>query len=131
MEEATQQQDRQEEILDSIPGCGKALAAIISAEAGDIRRFDAAKRLKAYVGIDPLFDSRVTPVSRGLPNEATDSYEKLYSWPLALLASMTLNSKSITKKNGLKENRTVMSLLLLSVSSVNVFSPSLNMTVSM
>lgn len=50
---ATEKQERQEEILDSIPGCGKKLAAIISTEAGDIKRFKAATQFKAYVGIDP------------------------------------------------------------------------------
>jgi transposase len=52
-EAATQTQDRQTQILDSIPGCGPKLAAIISAEAGDIKRFKNARELKAYVGIDP------------------------------------------------------------------------------
>lgn len=65
MEEATKQQNRQEEILDSIPGCGKALAAIISAEAGDVRRFDAAKQLKAYVGIDPVIRQSGNACFRG------------------------------------------------------------------
>lgn len=50
---ATEKQERQEEIIDSVPGCGKKLAAIISAEAGDIRRFPSANQFKAYVGIDP------------------------------------------------------------------------------
>lgn len=50
---ATEEQDRQEEIIDSVPGCGVKLAAIISAEAGNIKRFPSARQFKAYVGIDP------------------------------------------------------------------------------
>lgn len=51
--QATKEQTRQEEIIDSIPGCGEKLSAIISAEAGDITRFPSSSQLKAYVGIDP------------------------------------------------------------------------------
>jgi transposase len=53
VKKATEEQDRQEEIIDSVPGCGEKLAAIISAEAGDIKRFPSARQLKAYAGIDP------------------------------------------------------------------------------
>jgi transposase len=52
-DKATEKQDRQEEIIDSIPGFGQKLSAIISAEAGDIRRFPSSSQFKAYVGIDP------------------------------------------------------------------------------
>lgn len=52
-EKATEEQNRQEEIIDSVPGCGAKLAAIISAEAGEIKRFPTARQFKAYVGIDP------------------------------------------------------------------------------
>lgn len=50
---STEAQTRQEELIDSIPGCGKKLSAIISAEAGNIKRFPSARQLKAFVGIDP------------------------------------------------------------------------------
>lgn len=50
---ATEKQNRQEELLDSIPGFGEKLAAIISTEAGDIQRFPSSRQFKAYVGIDP------------------------------------------------------------------------------
>lgn len=53
MEKATETQNRQEEILDSVPGCGEKLSAIISSEAGDIKRFPSSSQFKAYVGIDP------------------------------------------------------------------------------
>ena len=45
--------DRQEEIISSHPGCGEKLSAIISEEAGNIKRFPTAKQFKAYAGIDP------------------------------------------------------------------------------
>lgn len=45
--------DRQEEIIQSHIGCGEKLSAIISSEAGDIKRFPSPKQFKAYAGIDP------------------------------------------------------------------------------
>lgn len=45
--------DRQEEIISSHIGCGEKMSAIISAEAGDIKRFPSPKQFKAYAGIDP------------------------------------------------------------------------------
>lgn len=41
------------ELLKTIPGFGPKLAATIAAEIGDINRFDNAKQLVAYFGIDP------------------------------------------------------------------------------
>jgi len=52
-EKTIKEQNRQEEIIDSVPGCGAKLAAIISSEAGEITRFPSASQFKAYVGIDP------------------------------------------------------------------------------
>lgn len=49
----TDTQTRQEEIIDSIPGCGAKLSAVISAEAGDITRFASPRQLIAYAGLDP------------------------------------------------------------------------------
>ena len=40
-------------LLTSIPGIGEKLAARLIAEIGDISRFDNAKQLVAYAGIDP------------------------------------------------------------------------------
>ena len=51
--EAVQDQDRQEVIIDSIPGCGAKLSAIIATEAGDITRFASPKQFIAYAGLDP------------------------------------------------------------------------------
>lgn len=41
------------DLISSIPGFGKKLSAIIASEIGDISRFDNAKQLVAYCGIDP------------------------------------------------------------------------------
>ncbi len=46
-------QTRQEEIIDSLPGCAIKTSAVISSEAGDISRFDKAKEFVAYAGLDP------------------------------------------------------------------------------
>jgi len=44
---------KQESIISSHVGCGVKLSAIISEEAGDIKRFESARQLIAYAGIDP------------------------------------------------------------------------------
>jgi len=51
--EANTELQKQETIINSHIGCGAKLSAIISSEAGDIRRFASAKQLIAYAGIDP------------------------------------------------------------------------------
>lgn len=67
-------QDKQEEIIASHPGCGEKLSAIISTEAGNIKRFPAAAQFKAYAGIDPKViqsgqkDVRGKMTKRGNPN---------------------------------------------------------------
>lgn len=40
-------------ILQSIPGIGEKIAATIISEIGEIGRFDAAKKLVAFAGVDP------------------------------------------------------------------------------
>lgn len=52
-QKATLEQSRQEQIIDSIPGCGVKLSALISSEAGDITRFPSSRQFKAFAGIDP------------------------------------------------------------------------------
>ncbi len=65
--------NRQEEIISSHIGCGEKLSAIISTEAGDIKRFPTAKQFKAYAGIDPKVfqsgnkDARGSMTKRGNP----------------------------------------------------------------
>jgi len=44
---------KQEQIINSHIGCGTKLSAIISEEAGDLKRFDNARQFVAYAGIDP------------------------------------------------------------------------------
>ncbi|GHV97167.1 hypothetical protein lacNasYZ03_05190 [Lactobacillus nasalidis] len=41
------------EILTSIPGIGENTALRIISELGDIRRFNNANQLNAFVGVDP------------------------------------------------------------------------------
>lgn len=43
----------EEELIKTIPGFAQKLAAIVSAEVGDFKRFPSARQLKAFVGIDP------------------------------------------------------------------------------
>jgi transposase len=45
--------DKQERIISSHIGCGEKISAVISSEAGDIKRFPSARQFKAYAGIDP------------------------------------------------------------------------------
>jgi len=65
---------KQEQIINSHVGCGMKLSAIISEEAGDIKRFASARQLIAYAGIDPKVsqsgekDTRGRMTKRGNPN---------------------------------------------------------------
>lgn len=67
-EEIRDQEDhlhRQEQIIGSHIGCGVKLATIISEEAGDIKRFESARQLVAYAGIDPKVMQSGTMDARG------------------------------------------------------------------
>lgn len=44
---------KDEQLIQSFPGFGIRLAAIVSTETGDFSRFSTATQFKAYVGIDP------------------------------------------------------------------------------
>lgn len=65
---------RQETIINSHIGCGVKLSTIISEEAGDIKRFESARQLVAYAGIDPKviqsgeMDARGRMTKRGNSN---------------------------------------------------------------
>lgn len=48
-----QEQNRDEKLLQSVPGFAKLLSATVSSEVGDFNRFPSARQFKAYVGIDP------------------------------------------------------------------------------
>lgn len=41
------------DLIQSIPGIGTKIAATILAEIGEIDRFDHAKKLVAFAGVDP------------------------------------------------------------------------------
>ena len=89
--------------IDSVPGCGAKLAAIISAEAGDIKRFPSARQFKAYVGIDPK-------VTQSGPKEHTGHMTKrgnpLLRYCLFLAANISRqhdpDMKAFYEKNGRK-----------------------------
>jgi transposase len=55
----------QEKIINSHVGCGVKLSAIISEEAGNIKRFHSARQLVAYAGIDPRVKQSGTSDTRG------------------------------------------------------------------
>lgn len=44
---------QQRDLLDSIPGIGPLTAALLIAEAGDLRRFDHAGQVAAFAGLNP------------------------------------------------------------------------------
>jgi transposase len=52
----------QHDLLDSIPGLGPLSAALLLAEAGDLRRFDQASQLVAFAGLNPRQHSSGTSV---------------------------------------------------------------------
>lgn len=62
---AVERKERQEELIESIPGFGEKLAAIVSVEAGDIKRFPSASQFKAYAGIDPKITQSGTMLHTG------------------------------------------------------------------
>jgi transposase len=57
----------QSELLDSIPGIGKATIARLLAFIGDVQRFDHAKALAAFVGLNPTVHQSGSSV-RGKPH---------------------------------------------------------------
>jgi transposase len=57
----------QSELLDSIPGIGEATIARLLAFIGDVTRFDHAKALAAFVGLNPTVHQSGTSV-RGKPH---------------------------------------------------------------
>lgn len=53
MQQVALDRSEAERLIDSIPGFSVKLAAIVHHELGNVRRFDNAKRLVAYAGLDP------------------------------------------------------------------------------
>lgn len=51
--EVTEHQSEDERLIDSIPGFGAKLSAIVHHELGDISRFRNVRALTAYAGLDP------------------------------------------------------------------------------
>ncbi len=73
-QKVVEEQDRQEEIIDSIPVFGEKLSAIVSAEAGDIKRFPSARQLKADVGIDPKVSQSGNSLHTGRSTKSGNQY---------------------------------------------------------
>lgn len=55
--DALAEERKEYDLLRSIPGVGNKIAATILAEIGEIARFDHAKKLVAFVGVDPSVTS--------------------------------------------------------------------------
>lgn len=55
--DALAEERKEYDLLRSIPGVGNKIAATILAEIGEIERFDHAKKLVAFVGVDPSVTS--------------------------------------------------------------------------
>lgn len=55
--DALAEERKEYDLLRSIPGIGNKIAATILAEIGEIERFDHAKKLVAFVGVDPSVTS--------------------------------------------------------------------------
>ena len=91
-------QDQNFILLTSIPGIGENLAARIIAEAGDISRFDNAKQLTAFAGLDPqVYESGSYKGKFSISKKGNKRLRSL----LYLAASFSLREK--TKPNSIRD----------------------------
>ncbi len=74
------------EILQSIPGIGEKIAATIISEIGEIDRFNGAKKLVAFAGIDP------SVYSSGKFTASVNRITKRGSWRLRHALYMAVQS---------------------------------------
>jgi transposase len=79
-------------LLESIPGIGKKIAAIIASEIGDISRFNSAKQLVAYCGIDPSV--RQSGNFTGTKNKFTKRGSSYVRRALYLAATVAIRKQS-------------------------------------
>lgn len=85
-------------LLTSIPGIGENLAARIIAEVGDITRFDNAKQLIAFAGLDPqVYESGSYKGKFSISKKGNKRLRSL----LHLAASFSLREK--TKPNSIRD----------------------------
>lgn len=55
-----------QKLLQSIPGVGKITALSMAAEVGDIKRFNSAKQLVGFIGVDPrVYESGISIKGKG------------------------------------------------------------------
>ena len=98
--------------IETIPGIGPVLGAIIVSEIGDINRFSHASKLVAYAGIDPTvkqsgeFNATKNRMSkRGTP------YLRRALWTASIVAAFndpTLHEYYLKKKNEGKHHGTII-----------------------
>ena len=98
--------------IETIPGIGPVLGAIIVSEIGDINRFSHASKLVAYAGIDPTvkqsgeFDATKNRMSkRGTP------YLRRALWTASIVAAFNdpnLHEYYLKKKNEGKHHGTII-----------------------
>jgi transposase len=72
--------DRGYHTIQALPGIGPVLAAVIIAEAGDVRRFATAARFTSWAGLTPRHRESDTKVVRG---HITKQGSRLLRWALA------------------------------------------------
>jgi transposase len=71
--------DRGYQVIQQLPGIGPVLAAVITAEIGDVTRFASAARLCSWAGLTPRHRESDTKVARG---HVTKQGSRLLRWAL-------------------------------------------------
>jgi len=91
------------ELIQSIPGIGTRIAATILAEVGEIDRFDHAKKLVAFAGVDPsVFSSgKFTATRNKITKRGSRRLRTTLIWPYIVVcaARVTRSSEPITIRN--------------------------------
>jgi transposase len=71
--------DRGYRVIQQLPGIGPVLAAVITAEIGDVRRFKTAAQLCSWAGLTPRHHESDTKVTRG---HVTKQGSRILRWAL-------------------------------------------------
>jgi transposase len=71
--------DRGYQVIQQLPGIGPVLAAVITAEIGDVTRFQTAAQLCSWAGLTPRHRESDTKVARG---HVTKQGSRLLRWAL-------------------------------------------------
>lgn len=88
-------ENKEAQLLMSIPGLGELTSMILLTELGDYKRFSCTKKLAAYVGIIPSSRSSGEKIRLGKITKDGNPYIK---WALTQAASSAGNSKSAIGK---------------------------------